>query len=184
MGAAALHPEWKLCRGIEILQGISDVAQTKLESCREQDSSVSDDMVTEEEQEDEDEWVENEHGLLVKKEVTQEETETIPVDDDVLDKPPTYSLPVGEDNDRLPLAPVEFVCGSFEDPYLYFGDVDCVFCFSSFLISLFNSFSVIFNNVSEPDISLSTSFLLFLYTDGNSKFWSASQAKSLLKLLY
>ena len=30
------------------------MAQTKLESCREQDSSVSDDMVIEEEQEDED----------------------------------------------------------------------------------------------------------------------------------
>lgn len=25
----------------------------------------------------------------------------------------------------------EFVCGSFEDPYLYFGDSDVIFCFSS-----------------------------------------------------
>lgn len=28
-------------------------------------------------------------------------------------------------------APCEFVCGSFDDPYVYFGDADCIFVFSS-----------------------------------------------------
>ena len=36
------------------------------------------------------------------------------------------SLPTG-----LDMAPVEFTCGSFEDPYLYYGDADVIFVFSS-----------------------------------------------------
>jgi len=32
---------------------------------------------------------------------------------------------------ELPLAPIEFSCGSFEDPYEYIGDADVVFVFSS-----------------------------------------------------
>lgn len=31
----------------------------------------------------------------------------------------------------LPLSPVKFTCGSFDDPYIYLGASDCVFCFSS-----------------------------------------------------
>jgi hypothetical protein len=33
--------------------------------------------------------------------------------------------------DSLPLAPVELVCGSMDDPYVYFGDADVIFVFSS-----------------------------------------------------
>jgi len=32
---------------------------------------------------------------------------------------------------KLPLAPIEFYCGSFEDPYEYIGDADVAFVFSS-----------------------------------------------------
>jgi hypothetical protein len=35
------------------------------------------------------------------------------------------------DEESLPLAPIQFTCGSFDDPYVYFGDADCVFVFSS-----------------------------------------------------
>ena len=35
--------------------------------------------------------------------------------------------------DALPLAPIEFSCGSFEDPYEYFGDADVAFVFSTCL---------------------------------------------------
>jgi len=33
LGAAALYPEWKECRGVELLQGIHDVAVEKLQDC-------------------------------------------------------------------------------------------------------------------------------------------------------
>jgi hypothetical protein len=35
------------------------------------------------------------------------------------------------DQSGLPIAPIEFICGSFDDPYVHLGDVDLVFCFSS-----------------------------------------------------
>lgn len=135
LGAAALHPGWKLCRGIEILEGISDVAQSKLESCREDVSNIH---IDEGEAEELDEWTENENGLLVKAIETKEEQEEggeaagQKEADDIIEH--GYALPVDDDK-RRSLAPVEFVCGSFEDPYLYFGDVDCVFCFSSCMSS-------------------------------------------------
>ena len=185
MAAAALHPGWKLCRGIEILPTISQVAQTKLDSCcrcrhdDEKNDSLVDSVVVvgggekkEETHQEEEEWVENEVGLLVKKtmapkESTQQDSnknadhrfhQSTDNDDDTdLPPPPaTYSMPYGSDTTnastttsststtsevekdqqrqqqrRLPLAPIEFVCGSFDDPYTYFGDADCVFCFSS-----------------------------------------------------
>jgi hypothetical protein len=42
-----------------------------------------------------------------------------------------YALPSPNVPGGLPLAPVEFSCGSFDDPYEYFGDADCVFAFST-----------------------------------------------------
>ena len=41
---------------------------------------------------------------------------------------------VGDDDkipETLPLAPISFSCGSFEDPYEHFGDADLVFVFST-----------------------------------------------------
>ena len=34
-------------------------------------------------------------------------------------------------NDDLSLAPIQFSCGSFEDPYEYIGDADVIFVFST-----------------------------------------------------
>ncbi|CAJ1967773.1 unnamed protein product [Cylindrotheca closterium] len=34
-------------------------------------------------------------------------------------------------NHQLPLAPIQLSCGSFDDPYEFFGDADVIFCFSS-----------------------------------------------------
>ncbi len=44
-----------------------------------------------------------------------------------------YALTIKGDDDQniLPLAPIRFVCGSFQDPYEYIGDADIVFIFSS-----------------------------------------------------
>ncbi|CAB9505118.1 Histone methylation protein DOT1 [Seminavis robusta] len=171
LAAAALHPQWKLCRGIEILQGISDVANAKLQECR--DTAVTGSSEEEEEQQqqvddskeedddDDEEWVENEHGLLIKRETPEgpEEPET----SEEIDATATYRLAI-DDNQRLPLAPVEFVCGSFEDPYLYFGDVDCVFCFSSCMSeSILQSLSQAIGRQCKPGaIVITTDFSLEL----------------------
>jgi SAM-dependent methyltransferase len=79
LGAAALYPEWKECRGVELLQGIHDVAVDKLEECH--------------------------VGTT------------------------TRHLPSSDT--KLPMAPVKLSCGSFEDPAMGLGDVDCAFAFSS-----------------------------------------------------
>ena len=42
----------------------------------------------------------------------------------------SYALHDGDDT-VYPMAPIEFVCGSFTDPYIYFGDADIIFVFSS-----------------------------------------------------
>lgn len=78
LAAAALHPEFRLCRGIEILTGLCDAAKHHWEDCSSVDGCYN----------------------------------TFP-------------------NTDLSIAPVEFVCGSFCDHYVYFGDANLVFCFSS-----------------------------------------------------
>ena len=191
MAAAALHPGWKLCRGIEILPAISNVAEGKLEACREivqnEDSNNDEDIVTDVTEDEEEEWVENEYGLLVKNapsepaDNTNGDTNADLEPSEENDAPPTYSMPYGEDiiinkNDddkdnkesgeqqRLRLAPVEFVCGSFDDPYNYFGDVDCVFCFSSCMsTSILQSLSQAIGRQCRPGtIVITTDFPLLL----------------------
>ena len=66
LAAAALHPQWKLCRGIELLQGLHAFAEERQPSLA-----------------------------------------------------------------NAPAAPIAFHCGSILDPYMYFGDSDLVFCFST-----------------------------------------------------
>jgi len=66
-----------------------------------------------------------------------ENEEKYKVDNDVDEVPDTttfYSLYCPDNDDAvslLPLAPVEFSCGSYEDPYEYIGDADIVFVFST-----------------------------------------------------
>jgi len=43
LGAAALHPGWKVCRGIELLEGIYNVAEENLSKCKRKDSSGDND---------------------------------------------------------------------------------------------------------------------------------------------
>lgn len=82
LGAAALHPDLKLCRGLEILPGIHQKAVEILNRCTVGDNN--------------------------------------------------YGLPQSEDLDHsLALAPIDFSCGSFSDPYEYFGDADIIFIFST-----------------------------------------------------
>ena len=83
IGAAELHPNFKLCKGLEILQGIHENAVSNLEICTKSDA--------------------------------------------------TKSISFGSDKEigELSLAPIEFLCGSFEDPYEYLGDSDLIEMMSS-----------------------------------------------------
>jgi hypothetical protein len=99
--AAALHPEWQLCRGIELLPGISHSAVQILKELEMDDQPNLDDVAVEPRRDDE---------------------------------PQVRTLLVNDDNavtKRIPLAPIEFTCGSFLDPYVYFGDAGIIFAFSS-----------------------------------------------------
>jgi SAM-dependent methyltransferase len=77
--AAALHPSWKTCRGIELLPTIHESAVASLGQCGAPPSLAT-----------------------------------------------TSSQP-------LPMAPIELVCGSFDDPHANLGDADLIFMFSSCL---------------------------------------------------
>jgi len=83
LGAAALHPNFKLCKGLEILQGIHENAVANLEICTNSDATKS------------------------------------------------LSFETDEGIGELSLAPIEFSCGSFHDPYEYFGNSDLIFVFST-----------------------------------------------------
>lgn len=85
LGAAFLHPEWKECRGIELLQGIHDIAVEKLAEC------------------------------------TVDRTMRVLPNGDTAENKLLFSNK----------APVKLTCGSFEDPRMSLGDVDCAFAFSS-----------------------------------------------------
>ncbi|KAL3781833.1 hypothetical protein HJC23_011142 [Cyclotella cryptica] len=105
IAAAALHPNWKLCRGLEILQGIHDVSLDILDRCKyymAAENQTDDDSV--------------QYSLRVP-------TETF----NQTNAPSEQDKP----NSTLPLAPIQFTCGSFSDPYQYLGDIDCAFVFSS-----------------------------------------------------
>ena len=223
MSAAALHPGLKLCRGIEVLPGIHDLAMKNLQKCKkiqhssnsqntnvpkENDSNldkskrptmdstklnVIDENMTDEQTDDsplsspmdsikdilegmsQEEWKEllgdqyeefmadekdeeagdgdnknidtvdsssdHEHvgtEMVDTKEMEENDDDD---DDDVLNVEDEYvlkySIPSNLDissierESELPLAPINFECASFEDPYLYLGDVDVVFIFSS-----------------------------------------------------
>lgn len=235
IAASALHPHWKKCRGVEVLQGIHKLAQQTLARCEpgrafpdketppafkpdaslklggtpvsdedwlesfkgkfmlggsdevENEDDDDDDYYDDEEEEDEEQWTavggsmlentkllrelqsrlsdetgrtsqsqlrdesdaendENPLWLPTSRPAENEEISTgledrsLQTDNDSPSsdnepiyeaEPKEYSLPIRNATEALSMAPVEFLCGSFEDPYLYFGDADCVFIFSS-----------------------------------------------------
>jgi hypothetical protein len=177
LAAAALHP-WRLCRGVEVLKGIHNVALETLEKCRctidnaEIDEStinidgnhgddyeenvdsqwrpfgtvLSNDMwlnrlqeqFSSAETDEEMEGIVHESGEVqgIVHE-SHEETGELPVEEETGEHEHAdhFFLPIAgrseASEEKLELAPVQFVCGSFEDPYEYIGDSDLVFVFSS-----------------------------------------------------
>lgn len=133
LSAAALHPNWKLCRGLEILQTIYDISVQILDDCTltaEERASVS-----------------ATYGLR------------IPVVNgtNVCQEPE-------ESNSSLPLAPIQFTCGSFLNAYEYLGNIDCAFVFSSCMKpSLIKDLSTAIGRQFRPgSIIITTEFPLVL----------------------
>eukprot|EP00526_Cylindrotheca_closterium_P011686 CAMPEP_0113607860 /NCGR_PEP_ID=MMETSP0017_2-20120614/3612_1 /TAXON_ID=2856 /ORGANISM="Cylindrotheca closterium" /LENGTH=498 /DNA_ID=CAMNT_0000516497 /DNA_START=24 /DNA_END=1517 /DNA_ORIENTATION=- /assembly_acc=CAM_ASM_000147 len=86
----------------------------------------------EEEEEEEDSETLTEGGLYIpnananQEDQVQENTE----DDEALSYSTNNDYTLGSQH-QLPLAPIQLSCGSFDDPYEFFGDADVIFCFSS-----------------------------------------------------
>jgi hypothetical protein len=158
LAAAALH-RWKLVRGIELLPGIHDQAEEKLEQCRrfrqqplqEEASDISSMSSTAESvaisepqptQKDymnqyrryspSDDWMNQRSQDLDENEnddTTIMDTDS-PQDAGSAAYEYEYALQT-PDGLELPLAPIQLTCGSFDDPYEFFGDADIVFVFST-----------------------------------------------------
>jgi hypothetical protein len=96
LAAAAFH-SWKVCRGVELLEGIHYEAVEILRKCCPIESYTKD------------------------------------MPKEFLTSTATLSS-FGEDGSTpllLPLSPIELRCGSFDDPYEFFGDADLLFVFST-----------------------------------------------------
>jgi hypothetical protein len=175
LAAAALHP-WKLCRGVEVLEGIHNVALETLDKCRrtidkveinestiddDAEDACNDDFVDDDDDDDDkdddtqwrpfgtvlgnDAWLnqlqheftdaeadEEVEGVVHESHEEPGELEEETAEQEHVNH---FFLPVTgrseASEDELELAPVQLVCGSFEDPYEYIGDSDLVFVFSS-----------------------------------------------------
>jgi len=155
MGAAGFYP-WKLCRGIELLPGIHRQAVSKLESCLDGRCDEGDQRETRlrdrtsRNEIEHAKFVPTESGLWLASSSSSKNDEGQDTvdnyhpqsanadDDDKVEeeKPKSYSMGYrgnDDEEERISLAPIEFHCGSFTDPYQFFGDSNIVFCFSSCL---------------------------------------------------
>jgi len=140
LAAAALHPEWKVCRGLEILEGLHDMSTSIADGCRVVDAA---------------------------------EKQRLGISDDVLHH--ILRIPSNESHarscadegraDYLRLAPIQFTCGSFTNPYVYLGDIDCAFVFSSCMKpDVVKELSIAIGRQFKPGtIIITTEFPLFLH---------------------
>lgn len=123
LSAAALHPGFKQCRGVELLESIHNVAVENLDKCR---SSVAANPGA----------APSPHHSYAYQTYADSLSNTAAANDPVSLESGSLPLPAGGDGTKKPspdhrLAPIYFVCGSFEDPYINMGDADCIFVFSS-----------------------------------------------------
>ncbi|KAI2497044.1 hypothetical protein MHU86_17470 [Fragilaria crotonensis] len=174
LAAAALHPGWRLCRGVELLNSIHVVAEETLARCNPTSSGIGSSF--EENQEvassfvGEDDILKQFEGKFVLEEEGRHDQE--PCDDAEGKDDPALSsdvavhyLPLSSESDmKIKLAPIHFTCGSFDDPNVYFGDSDCVFVFSSCMSkSIISSLSKAIGYQCKPGtIVISTEFPLEL----------------------
>ena len=104
--AATLHPQlFQLCRGVELLPSIHKIAVENLQQCFDKNAFAANQRPAQMDA--------NSFSPVVA----------------------THALPASDGTDSLilyPMAPIQFDCGSFDDPYnIYYGDADIIFIFSS-----------------------------------------------------
>ena len=240
LAAAALHPDWKLCKGVEILDGIHQTALENLKRCqntsqhnnyddsfvikKERGKSLSlqrsqynnpsdvtngldgdfisdifstlssfdnnqnfyiennhdencvDQVVlidkSEDEDEDEDDEDEDEIAQNFDTEGKNQSTSGIinvvgfDENDDDINNNDEYILPTSQINptEYIPLAPIQFIKGSFMDPYLHLSDIDLAFIFSSCMSSsILKSLSQALGRQCRPgSIIITTDYPLIL----------------------
>ena len=125
LAAAALN-RWKLCRGIELLPSIHEAAMNNLEKCRNSlrnESTCQPLSVLAPNENDFEKARENRLGIgNIGSDYKNFDSEK--EENDVL----ILSLPNGG---GLAMSRIELSCGSFYNPYEYFGDADFVFVFST-----------------------------------------------------
>ena len=120
LSAASLHPHWKMCRGIEILETIYNVSLQVLDECCQL-------LMIEE----------NDYDAVMPSKTNssgiQKVKYALPMPNNITTKQTNNTEATINDfiPDNLKLAPIHFTCGSFTDPYQYMGDIDCAFIFSS-----------------------------------------------------
>jgi hypothetical protein len=153
--AAALH-NWDLVRGVELLPSIHQQAVEKLNACEKiaiehapsppspssqqsiwtqyKSFSPSNDWLNQLSRnfDDDDEEENSEQKLILPPPamtagVSESPSEAV---SDNLKRTSSKEYFLGH-NQELPLAPIKLSCGSFDDPYEFFGDANIVFCFSS-----------------------------------------------------
>lgn len=139
MAAAALHPGWKLCRGIELLKSIHVVAEETLAKCDSKGSAESVVFPTQKPvlsslvgEEDILNQFQGKFILDGECEPENQSSNAILGEEAASSTSGSYYLPSSNESDEeIKLAPVDLVCGSFDDTSVYFGDSDCIFVFSS-----------------------------------------------------
>lgn len=140
IAAAAMHPNWHACKGLEILEGIHNESVNIADGC-----AVSLDERIELD-------IQNES---VKSILRMPQHEGMPHHEDTR-----------SDNDEryIPLAPMQMIQGSFTNPYQYLADVDCAFVFSSCMNpALLEQLSIAIGRQCRPGtIIITTEFPLFL----------------------
>ena len=151
LSAAALHPGWKLCRGLEILEGLHNMSSSIIENqCRLGDKERDRLGIAD----DHDDNVKHEYFLRIPNNNSSDTTTSKSFEEK------RYN----HNQHLLPLAPMEFTCGSFTNPYLYLGDIDCAFVFSSCMKpELVKELSIAIGRQCKPGtIIITTEFPLFL----------------------
>lgn len=134
ISAAALHPHWRVCKGLEILQGIHNESIHIADGC-----AVP---------------LDKKHEL----DIIDENVKSI------LRIPQEVTPSSESDEKYIPLAPMQMTHGSFTNPYQYLADIDCAFVFSSCMNpDLLQQLSIAIGRQCRPGtIIITTEFPLFL----------------------
>lgn len=126
LATAALHPNWKVCRGIELLESIHEEAVEKVQNCRSETDAEDQPPIDNNDEEDDTESGNERNGNEPDSDGNASDSETATSESDTV-----VEFSLASENGSLPLAPIELECGSFTDPYGSFCDADIVFCFST-----------------------------------------------------